>query len=220
MSKYILKESELRSIIKEAVEEELSRTLNEGFWHGLGSALKNTAKIAALGTVAPGLLAQKGVLKTNDILGGNSTVAGTIGDFFGMNGGNQTGKGSATKDGKKTPAERQKEIRQNTATIRREYGEPETEAGLNKKLNPKRQIIVTDFLGSGEDANFGRHYYEKGQDSNTSVWGKKLADANTDITNYGNPRRNNRYVRDYYRSFKKWLEERDKAYEAFIKSIR
>ena len=220
MSKYIIKESALRSDIKKVVSEELSRILNESIGHALGSALLNTGKIAAMGALAPGLLAQKSVVKANDILGGDSTVAGSVGEFFGMNDGARGGNKFTKNNGNKTPADRQKEIRQNSALVKREYGEPETEAGLGKRLTRKRNMVVSDFLGSGENVDFGRHYFERGQSSESSVWSKKLAKAKSDIENLGDPSKVGKYRKQYYKTFKKWLEERDEAYEEYIKTIR
>lgn len=77
--KYIIKESELRATIDKIVAEEMSKALSEG----LGSALKNTLKIAAKGTIAPGLLASDTIEKTNNILNGPDTIAKTVKDFFG-----------------------------------------------------------------------------------------------------------------------------------------
>lgn len=219
MTKYIIKESELRSIIKEAVIKEL----NEGnFLRSLGSGLAhgtlNAAKLAGLGLVAPGILAQKATLKANDILGGSSTVGGTLNDFFGWG----SGKGSSTRNGGKslTPNKKNKETPKNLRIIKKEYGEPETEAGLGKKLNGKRPLIVTNFLGSGEDVDFGRHYFERGQNLPGSVWNKRLERAEEDLSTVTDPRKLTKFRKEHYKEFKKWLEKRDKVYEIYIKTIR
>ena len=117
MSKYIIKESELRFLIKETVTEELNE--------GLGSALWNTAKYATLGTFLPGVLAAKTVGKVSDILGGKDTITGTVSNFFGGD--------------SKTRAEKQRERLASTRNISFEYGRPETVPGWGKrdKLAPK-----------------------------------------------------------------------------------
>lgn len=216
MVKYILRESELRSAIEKVVKEEL----NEGLGHALGSALLNTAKYAALGAIAPGALISKGITKADDIMGGNSTVGGTINDFFGS-GPNGSGRGSSSSSKTKKSSEQiEKERRANTATIKKEYGEPATEAGLGRRLERKERMVVDNFLGSGESVDFGRHYREVNQDANNSVWMRKLIRAEQAINNAQNQNRVERYRRQYYRRFREWLNERDKAYEAYIKSSR
>lgn len=203
MNKYVIKESELRSIIEMAVANEL---INEG----LGHALLKTAGYAALGALAPGVLANKGIMKANDILGGNSTIGGTLNDFFG---GNANGYRKGSSDWSRS--------KKNTARyVKREYGEPATEAGLRKHLEGKTRIVEEDFLGSGEEADFGRHYREVNQDADNSMWRRKLKRAEEAINNVQNQNKVDKYRRQYYKLLKEWLDERDKAYEAYIKSIR
>ena len=83
MAKYIIKESELRSVINTIVTKELSEVLNESvLGHVLGSALKNTLKYGALAAAAPALLANKGLKKGNDIVNNGDTVTDTVKDFL------------------------------------------------------------------------------------------------------------------------------------------
>jgi len=82
MAKYILKESELREIISEAVREELQNPLNEGILHALWQLLKGGVK----GAVAPGLLANDVVNTLSDLLRpgtNNATIGSTWRDFWG-----------------------------------------------------------------------------------------------------------------------------------------
>ena len=84
MAKYILKESELRSMIDDIVREEFNNAINEG----IGTGIWNTVKNAGLGVVAPSLLAQKYAATMNQIINGDrgnpiSNTADVIRDYFG-----------------------------------------------------------------------------------------------------------------------------------------
>lgn len=84
MMKYILKESELRSMIDDIVREEFNNAINEG----IGTGIWNTVKNAGLGVVAPSLLAQKYAATMNQIINGNrgnpiSNTVDVIKDYFG-----------------------------------------------------------------------------------------------------------------------------------------
>lgn len=83
--KYILKESELRSMLEGIIKEELDKTINEG----IGTALWNTAKNAGLGVVAPALLAKKYALTMHHIINGNGSPLNNawevIKDYFRSN---------------------------------------------------------------------------------------------------------------------------------------
>lgn len=191
--KYILKESEFRSLIKEAVAEEL----NEGFRHALGSALLNTAKYAALGAVAPGALAGKGILKANNILTGNDTIGGTIKGFFG--------------DDSKTKAEKQRERLMGTKNISYEYGRPETVPGFGgrTKLAQKSEIVAPDTKRGIDWGEFGEHYHDEGD----RAWKRKFADVENSFIRNGSKNQNR-----YKRILVDWLKDRDRDYEIYIKT--
>ena len=194
MNKYVIKESELRAVIEGVIMEEF----NEGLKNTLGSALKNTAKTAALGAVSPGALAQKAFVKVGNVINGDASLVGGVKKFFGN------------------------DQNQNVSNqVRSEYGEPETEGMIGKKLVRKRPIIVANFLGGGDDVNFGRHYYEVNQESERSVWGRKLAQAGRDV-NYTatSPGGRRRRIRYYQKLFAKWLNDRDRAYEEYVRNRR
>lgn len=223
MSKYILKESELRSAIRKVVAEEL----NESLGHALGSALLNTAKYAALGAIAPGALANKGIMKTNDILFGNDTIGGTISDFFGGD-----SKSSSTSGGKtgKSKSERQRNRMMATRSISYEYGRPETVPGWGNglKLDKKTEIMVPEEVlddkgkcvqwGSktGQWGSFGKHYHDEGD----RMWQRVFKDKeNALIRNCRNDQSKlERLKRKYKRILLDWLKDRDRAYEEYTKT--
>lgn len=194
MKKYVIKESELKSVIKEIIAEELSN-VDES----LGRALGNTAKLGAVGAVSPLTLAQMGFVKANNLLMGKDSLRGTVRDFVGP---------------------KQQATQTDLNNVEQTYGKPETVAGLGKKLERKMPITVEDFLGTGKDVNFGRHYYEEGQrgGSNNTKWAGKLAEAQRSVDNARRQNRANRYANQWYKQLKQWLEARDKAYEQYIRN--
>jgi len=214
MGKYIIKESELRSAIKKVVAEEL----NESLTHALGSALWNTAKYAALGAVAPGVLAQKGVVKTADILGGNSTIGGTVSDFFG----GKSGPSSSSGKGKKTKSEKQRDRLMASKNVSYEYGRPETTPGIGRrdKLAPKSEIFAPDSENGGsgiEWGSFGRHYHDEGD----RAWNRKVIDYEKALLRNSQGRSEAQVatlIRRYKRRLVDWLKDRDRDYEIYIKN--
>ena len=211
MKKYTLTEKQLYVVLERVISEELQSAINEGV---LGNVLKNTALMGAKAVTMPFTSAGRLTTGVNDIIFGKKNPVDSIKSFVGPVGNNQ--KNNAKRD----------TASQNYKTIKGNFGEPETEVGLGRKLERKKPIVVQNFLGSGRDVNFGKHYYEKNQDavdSNgnpLSVWGKKLKDAETEINNARRQNRVGRYVQQYYQDFKKWLNERDIAYENWIKNNR
>ena len=106
MAKYILKESELRAMIDNIVEEEINNVINEG----LGTAALNTVKNGALGVVAPTLLAQKYLTTMDRIINGDAPVRRSveaIKDYFGA-----TGSQKAKREAKKNEREARRRQRQ------------------------------------------------------------------------------------------------------------
>lgn len=195
MKKYVIKESELKTVIKEIIAEELSN-LDEGW----GRALGNTAKLAGVGAVSPLTLAQMGFIKANNLILGKDTLKSTVRDFVGP--------------------KQQKATQTDLNNVEQTYGKPETVAGLGKKLEKKMPITVDNFLGTDKNVNFGRHYYEVGQRSgaNNTKWAGKLAEAQANVSNARRQNRTNRYVNQWYKQLKQWLEARDKAYEQYIRN--
>lgn len=221
MAKYIIKESELRSAIKKVVEEELSLVVNEGIGHALGSALKNTAKTAVKGVLAPSMLAQDIMKKTVDIGTGKSTLTGTISDFFGGNSSSSGGK----MGGNKSKAEKRRDRVLASKDVSYEFGKPETVPGWGRrvKLDRKSEMTVPPYdqnkktgctLDWGE---FGAHYHDEGD----RMWNKKIMDTERTLirVSHGDQNKLERYQRKYKRALVDWLKERDRAYENYIKGI-
>lgn len=184
MMKYILKESELRSMIGKIVAEEL----NEGVLHALG----NVAKTAALATLAPGVLAQKAFVKTNDILNGPETITGAVKDFVGAD---------------KANDRREKHMKslESEERIAKKYGWAKT---IPSALSNKERLAPKVLFNPAEFGNLGRHYEE---DGNAPIWNQKLNTATQNL------RANPNLGRRLARQLRGWLEDRDMEYERIYK---
>lgn len=220
MAKYIIKESELRSAIKKVVEEELSSVVNEGIGHALVSALKNTAKTAAKGVVAPSLLAQDMIQKTTDISTGKDTITGTISNFFGGNSGSGSNSNKGGRGGSRSErrAEKQRERLSASRGISSEYGRPVTYPGMfgRTRLDGKSEMTLPT-ESSVEWGDFGRHYHDEGD----RMWYRKVLDTERALerTSHGDASRQNRLQRRYKRILDNWLKDRDKEYEIYVKNM-
>lgn len=217
MVKYIFKESELRATIDKIVTEEVSRVLNEGLGHALGSALKNTAKIAVKGTLAPGLLANDALEKTNNIFNGDDTVTKTVRNFFGADTSSSNSGGVGLS--RKSKAEKQRERMSSARGISFEYGRPETvpDFGHKFKLARKSEIVAPQSQNGISWGKFGKHYHDEGD----RMWNRKVQDTeNAFIRNSRNASqgRIERLQRRYKRVLIDWLKERDREYKIYIKN--
>ena len=195
MTKYILKESELRSIINKIVTEEVSKSINEGFWQGIKNAAWNTAKLGAKGLIAPSLVGQDIVKKTSDIAMGKDTITGTVSRFFQGDAGTQKSKKSSRET---SLADMEYDER-----IEKKYGRPATTPkliGRKEKLAGKVRF-QDDVFG-----NLGRHYQDE-----DGVWTKLLEKKKEEVQTRPNSRRR------LTRWLKMWLDERDAKYEELIK---
>ena len=168
--------------------------------------MKNTAFGAAKGVVSPLSLAGDIFTKGFDFLNGDTLK--TNGNW-----GTYTNRGIVANSGTK-------KTNFNVYQARREFGEPETVSDLGRELEKKRPIVVQDFLGGGQDVNFDRHFYERNQAANNSVWNRKLAEAAAKVNSASNERKARRYRKEYLRRFKDWLNERDEVYQEYIKQAK
>jgi hypothetical protein len=110
-----------------------------------------------------------------------------------------------------------------TRDVKYEYGLPATVAGMGKKLEKKVTIIDTNnILETPEPTNFGKHYQEEMPIGNgaTTHFEKKLRLINQKLSRVTNVRQRERYKRKYIRQMQEWLDKRDAAYEAYIKTNR
>ena len=220
MTKYIIKESELRSLIKEIIKEELS--LNEGLTKALGNALLNTARYGALTVVAPSVMAQKIAKKESDIVNGSDSIGKTVKDFFGGEDIKSSGSASKASSGsknRKTRAERQKEKLMNTKSISYEYGRPETTPRLGRRdrLAPKSEVTAPSSENGVEWGSFGRHYHDEGD----RAWNRKVTDYEKSFLRNSQGRNEAqvaRLQRRYKRRLVDWLKDRDRDYEIYIKN--
>ena len=171
-------------MIKNIVAEELNE--------GVGHALWNVAKTAGLGLVAPGVLAQKAFVKTNDILNGQDTITGSVKRFVGAD---------------KTRDRREKQMKSLEAEERvaKKYGWAKT---MPRALSNKEKLAPKVLFNPAEFGNLGRHYEEEG---NAPIWNQKLNAATQNL------RTNPNLKRRLARQLRGWLEDRDTAYERIYK---
>ena len=212
MAKYILKESELREIIKEAVEEEL--TLNENFGDilkGLGKVIGTAMKGAAMVSV-PGLMASQG---TKAVTKFGKNPLGILPNFKG----DKSSGGNQNLTGRKSKAERQRERAMAGRNISYEYGRPETVPGIGRRtrLADKSEITAPQTNNEIDWGTFGRHYHDEGD----RAWNRKVNDTeNALIRNgRGSERRMRILQRRYKRILVDWLKDRDREYKTYIQSI-
>ena len=221
MSKYIIKESELRAKILEAVKEELTDIITESFLGNVGrgawNVAKNTAGLALKAGASPFWLAGDTLNKVNNIVNGNDTFSKTIGDFFGVDKmrSNSSSSYASKRDKTKTMQDNEKTILASLESIKKEYGEPQLEPGLNKRIK-KRPLVVNDFLGTGQERDFGKHYFELNQDSEGSVWDNLLKKAQKGLSSMEDQRKAEMYMRKQERIIRRWLIARDNAYKQYM----
>ena len=215
MASYIIRESELRSAIKKIIAEEIDGLIGESLAGALGHAALNTLKTAAIGAVAPGVLANKVFTKTNNILNGPDTITGTVSDFFG---GNKIGSSDKASGRQKSKAEKQRKRLSATRGISGEYGKPETIPGIGRRIKLDRKDAMTLPTESHvEWGDFGIHYHDEGD----RMWFRKVLDTERALerASHGDASRQNRLQKRYKRALVDWLKERDREYENYIKTI-
>ena len=220
MAKYILKESELVGIIHKIISEEITR-LDEG----LGKTLLNTAKFAGRAAVSPFSAANQGISKYFDLISGNvgfgrrgkASSSGKSGNGKAGKVAAAAGAGAAAAGAAAIAASKNKI---DPKAIIKEYGEPETVAMLGTRLTDKKPITVTNFLGSSEDVDFGKHYYEVNQDSADSIWSKTITKAAMSIGSAKTENELQRCLEQCYDFLQKWLNKRDKMYVKYVNAIQ
>lgn len=199
MTKYILKESELRSIIGNIVSEELNTAVNEGL---LGT-LKNVAGTAAKVAITPFTAAGDAFTKTSNFLAGNSPTGGS--------------SRSTSNSKAKTASEKQRERLTASKSVGYEYGKPEVipSWGNRLKLDSKREITAPE-NSQLEWGSFGRHYHDEGD----KMWNRVLLNKESTIIRLsrGDQKKTERLQRKYKKILVGWLKDRDVAYETYIKS--
>lgn len=79
--KYILKESELKSILEDIIKEEIEN-LDEGLLRNIGHTAGSIAKTAALGAIAPHKLAGNIYSSYMDVVMGKKKPLDPLRDFF------------------------------------------------------------------------------------------------------------------------------------------
>lgn len=212
MTKYILKESELKSVINSIVAEEISNVINESLGSALGHALTNTLKTGAMAMIDPAGTLARGYAGAMDTLSGKKSLTKGVKDFFG---GDNSSTGKRT--GRKSRAERQNDRFNAGRSISWEFGRPETVPGIGRrqKLAPKSQITAPNTNNNITWGDFGEHYHDEGD----RAWNRKVTDLeNSLIRNArGDQQKIERWTRKYKRRLVDWLKERDKAYRIYIK---
>ena len=221
-NKYILKESELSALISEVIQEEIS-SLDEGFVRGLA----NLAFNAGMAALNPGYAASKGFGAVDDFIKGGGRT-GSIGDKFRSNDGSSSSGGRKMSRGSRR-AQKQSERLSIGRNVGYEYGKPEVVPswGNRLKLDSKREITVPEEVlddkgkciewGSrtGDWGSFGKHYH----DESDRMWQRVFRDKENALLRIcrNDQSKLEELKRKYKRILVKWLEERDKAYEIYIK---
>ena len=209
-NKYILKESELSALISEVIQEEIS-SLDEGFVRGLA----NLAFNAGMAALNPGYAASKGFGAVDDFIKGGGRT-GSIGDKFRSNDGSSSSGGRKTSRGSRR-AQKQSERLSMGRNVGYEYGKPEVVPswGNRLKLDSKREITTPQECRTGDWGSFGKHYH----DESDRMWQRVFRDKENALLRIcrDDQSKLEKLKRKYKRILVKWLEERDKAYEIYIK---
>ena len=236
MSKYILRESELKSVLRDIIMEEISNATNEGVLGRLGNMALNTAKWAGLATLAPGLAAGKAMEKIGGIVDpkGKDTVAGTADQILGGGAGAGRSSSGGKSGGKKLSRTQQRNERYKSAKyLAQEWGRPETVPGWGRRVKLERKREIENPMDTARRVirpngtlynitmdwgAFGRHYHDEGERG----WLNKVEEIEERVrraaTRDGtvDPDRQARFQRRYRRALADWLNKRDKAYESWI----
>lgn len=206
MGKYIIKESELCSVIHDIITEELTNRLNEGFWKTLGKV----ATTAAVGAVAPTYLVQRAANKASGVINRGETLF--------KRGGTSSSGGNGSRNRRLSRSERQNNRFKASRSINNEYGPPETTPGLGHRirLDKKRDMDLPSSHNQGIDwGDFGQHYHDEGD----RAWYRKILDTERSLirVSHGDQNRQNRLQKRYKRRLLDWLKERDNSYKVYIK---
>ena len=237
MPKYILRESELKSVLRDIIMEEVSNATNEGVLGRLGNMALNTAKWAGLATLAPGLAAGKAMEKIGGIVDpkGKDTVAGTADQILGGGGAGAGRSSSGGRNGgtKMSRTQQRNERYKSAKYLTQEWGRPETVPGWGRRIKLERKREIENPMDTatrvtrpnGKQYNitmdwgtFGRHYHDEGERG----WLNKVEEIEERVrraaTRNGSvdPDRQARFQRRYRRALADWLKDRDKTYESWI----
>ena len=203
MKKYVIKESVLLETIRKVIAEEMSDTniVSESVGSVLGSALKNTLKYGALGTVAPSILANKMFSGANDIVNHDATVTDAVKKYLGLDNSDKNWTHDNRSDAHHTD-------------MSREYGTPVTvpDYSRNKTKLAEKEIIS---VSSSESKNgiewgsFGRHYL----DEKNTAWNRKLNSAETYFTRHSIDWSQDVLKKKLKNDLIKWLNDRDVYFE-------
>ena len=193
-------------MIEQIVMEEVSQLNESRFWRGVGSLALKAGKAAALTAISPATMGDRVVRKAFNTVTGKEPL-------FNLN-------GTSARNGSQTKTSTTGKTYYNSSniySIRHEFGTPETVAGMGKKLEKPQEMREQNFLGTGLDVKFGKHYLELDQTKENSVWSKKLKEAQEGLENARNQDKIRKYTKQYVDVLKDWLNERDRAYENYVK---
>ena len=207
MGKYIIRESELCSVIHDIVAEELSNAINEGF---VGTVLKTGAKAV----FAPTTLVQGAADKFNRVINKGEPIFKGAGKTSGV--GSRSGSSSRSK--RLSKSEKQSNRFRASRYISYEYGRPETVPGLGRRirLDAKRDMDLPATHNQAIDwGDFGKHFHDEADDA----WYRKVLNTENTLirVSRGNQNRQDRLIRKYKKGLVDWLKERDKAYRIYVK---
>ena len=230
MVKYIFKESELSSVLKKIITEEINNAINEGVFKALGNAAMNTAAFGAKALLSPLTAGGSVIKKMGNIVNGDDTIGGTVSDFFGGPATGSTSSSSSGGSARKTRAQRQSERYRANRDLNFEYGKPEMVPGFCRrmKLDKRTEIVVPkevlDERGkcvqwgskTGDWGSFGVHYHDEGD----RMWQRIFKDKENALLRNcrSNPAKLNALKKKYKRILVDWLKNRDREYETYMKT--
>ena len=216
MTKYILKESELESMIAKIIMEEASRVdEGRGFFRSLGKLAFDTGRLFLNPYAAAGRglekLAGGEPVKSLAGIGAGAAVAGAASSR------KLKGKRDRKKLGDNSKID---ECKKFIHEVNAEFGEPEMSGALSNKLASKQIMNIPNFLGTGSAVSFGGRYLEKSQFSPSSHWSKKYAKAEKIVAKEKDSTRAIELAKEFQKEFAEWLEERDEAYVDYEKALK
>ena len=218
--KYVIKESELKTGLKEIGTEEIKKRVNES----ISNALTNTLKAGALTLLDPAGSVGRAYSHTLGLLNGKESISNDIKNFF--------GNGSSTNlPHKKTKFDKQRDRLAASRGVSYEYGKPETIPGRRNKIKlvKKSEFLVpvvepnengqyTTFGSrTGDWGSFGKHYH----DVEDRMWQRIFTEKENALirNSRGDERKMERLKPRYKKILIKWLKSRDRDYELYAANM-
>lgn len=196
-------------MIENIVTEELGQ-LDEGFWRGLWNVAKGAAGM---------------VVNPYGTVGNMFSNPGKSGSGFRGGGGSFSRSSKRSGSSKRQGSQKKKQEKYSLTggDINNSYGSPEVVPVGRRRVKLEKKTLITAPPRDEESntgcslpwGNFGRHYHDKGD----VVWNQLISNQEAIIIrkSEGNEKKMGKLLAGYKRILINWLNERDKAYEAYIK---